>query len=352
MSETTATQEQSTPVLPESIDNAFAVLRENPAYAGVVPMLAEKLGSHYALVKTNNKNVAAINAAKKSDPNDPEVQDAAWKNAVESGEADDELTKLEKRFQQIQKQHEEVLAKMRKIAVEKHITPPLSEDEVTALRKQVNDGKSVISDSVKANAAIAEMADQMLTLAGKPVENGIWSLMPQPDSLMNARGRKSSGGSSKGDGEGYATRLVEAFVDGETTNKNVKRKGKDVFAAHFNYVAERLSKEFGDKEFPGNQVTAEEVERAYYASKGEEFRNSDAMPADHTFEFTKEIETRNGADGSVKKIPVTKNVRVVRWTKETAGTEGSIADGDKSEGENAEGATTDTTMAGNVPNQA
>lgn len=350
MSEQTAEQTATTSVLPEAIDKAFQALRDSPAYAGVVPMLTEKLSAHFALVKVNNKNVAAINAAKKSDPNDTTVQDAAWKNAVESGEADDELTKLEKRFQQIQKQHEEVLAKMRKIAVEKHITAPLSEEEVTKLRQEVNAGKSVIADSVTANASIAEMADQMLTLAGAPVENGIWSLMPQPDTTMNARGRKSSGG-TKTEGEGYATRLVEAFIDGKTTNRNVKRKGKDVFAAHFNYVAETLSKEFGDKEFPGNQVTAEEVEKAYYASKGADFRDSDAMPADYTFEFTKEVDTRNGADNSVKKIPVTKSIRVVRWTKDTAGKEGEIAT-PESEGNAAEGSTADTTMAGNVPNQA
>lgn len=335
--------ENATPVLPETIDTAFEALRGNPAYAGVVPMLSEKLGAHYALVKTNNKNVARINEARDTDPNSAEYQDSTWKRVVAEGE-DPAMAAKEKRYQKALEAAEKLLKELREDA-KQHMQPALSEEEVTKLRKEVNDGKSVISDSVKACAAIAEMADQMLTLAGAPVENGIWSLMPEHDSLMNARGRKS-GGATKGDGEGYATRLVEAFIDGQTTNRNVKRKGKDVFAAHFNYVAENLSKEFGDKEFPGNQVTAEEVERAYYGSKGITFRSSEEMPADHTFSFTKEIEARNGADNTVKRIPVTKELRIVRWTKETAGTEGDIAKPEDTEASDI--ATNDTNTESNT----
>lgn len=334
MTDQTATTESTPATLPEGINNAFAALRENPAYQGVVPMLSDKLGAHYALVKTNNRNVARINEARETNPESAEYQDATWRRVVEEGD-DAEMAKLDARRQKLIAEEQRILMQLREKS-RAHMQPALSEEEVTKLRKEVNDGKSVISDSVKANAAIAEMADQMLTLAGAPVENGIWSLMPQPDSLMNARGRKA-GSKSTSDGEGYATRLVEAFVDGKTTNRNVKRKGKDVFAAHFNYVAEDLSKEFGDKEFPANQVSSEEVEQAYYASKGEEFRNRDAMPVDHTFEFTKEIEVRNGADNTVKKIPVTKSIRVVRWTKETAGKEGELAKPEGNEG-NAENA--------------
>lgn len=334
-------QNVTTPQLPERIAEAFKALTENPAYAGVVPMLSEKLGAHYALVKTNNRKVFDVQNAGKNDPKDTEVQDNAWERAIAEGTATPEMVAAEKRYQKAVSAMMAEKDKLRAAVladVSKFIGESLSDDEVTKLRKEVNDGKSVITDSVKACAAIAEMADQMLTLAGKPVENGIWSLMPQADSLITGRGRKS-GGASKGDGEGYATRLVEAFIDGQTTNRNVKRKGKDVFAAHFNYVAENLSKEFGDKEFPGNQVTAEEVERAYYDSKNAAFRNADEMPADHTFEFTKEIEVRNGADNAVKRIPVTKSIRVVRWTKDTAGTEGSIAESDtENQDGNTEGA--------------
>lgn len=330
-------QNATTPQLPEAIAEAFKALVENPAYSGVVPMLAEKLGTHYALIRKNNRNVSDIQNAGKNDPKDTEVQDAAWERAIADGEATQEMIAAEKRYQKAVSQMMAEKDKLRAAVladIPKFIGESLSEEAVTKLRKEVNDGKSVIADSVKACAAIAEMADQMLTLAGKPVENGIWSLMPQADSLMSARGRKA--GKSESSGEGYATRLVEAFIDGQTTNRNVKRKGKEVFAAHFNYVAENLSKEFGDKEFPGNQVTAEEVERAYYDSKGAAFRVSEEMPADHTFEFTKEIEMRNGADGSVKKMPVTKSIRVVRWTKDTAGTEGEIAaDESSDESQNA-----------------
>lgn len=323
------TQEASVVALPEQIESALKPLLDNPAYAAVVPMLTEKLSTHYSLVRVNNRNVSRINESRDTDPNNTEYQDLTWRRIAEE-KSDAALVKLEAQFQKLEAAREKALAELRDMS-KKHMQPALSEEEVQKLRKEVNDGKAVITASVTANASIADMADQMLTLAGKPVENGIWSLMPQPDSLMNARGRKSGTGNVERP-EGNFTRLVEVFVDSKSANRTVKRKGVEVFAAHFNFVAEELSKEFGTSEFPGNAVTAEEVERAYYAANNVDWRNSDAMPADFTFNFTKEVETRNGADNTVKKVPVTKVMRVVRWTKETAGKEGELA---KPEGESA-----------------
>lgn len=326
----TETTEQATPqatALPDEIAAALGVLEASPMYAAVVPMLREKFSGHYALILANNSNVSAILEAKETDPNSSEYQDLTWKRVVQE-KGDDEMVRWDARRQKLIAEEQKLLDQLRDKS-KTHMRPALSEEQVQAKRKEVNDGKKVIEDSVKGVASVAEMADQMLAMAGAPVENGIWSLMPNPESLMNARGKKSGGKSS---GEGYATRLVEAFIDGQTANRNVKRKGVDVFAGHFNYVAEDLSKQFDDKEFPGNQVTALEIEKAYYDSKGVEWRNAEGMPEDHTFDFTKTVQVRNGADNTVKEIPVTKVIRVVRWTKDTKGKEGEIATPENAEG--------------------
>lgn len=346
MSENT-TQTAAQP-LPEEIAAAFGKLEANPAYAPVVPMLVGKFSDHYALVRTNNSNVARINEARNTDPESTEYQDSTWKRVVAEG-GDAAMAKKEARYQKLIAEAEKLLAELRNDA-KAHMQPALSEEQVTALRKQVNDGKKVIEDSVKATASVADMADQMLTLAGAAIEGGIWSLMPQPDSLMNARGRKSTGNAAKAGG--YATRLVEAKIDGKSANRDVKRKGKDVNAAHFNYVAEDLSKEFNDKAFPENQVSAEDVEKAYYASKGVEFRDSESMPEVHEFEFTRTIKVQNPNDDSATEIPVTKRIEVTRWTKNTAGLNDDNAEesgdnnsADNDSAENAENAETAETAS-------
>ena len=301
-----------TETLPVKIDEALAELRNNPAYKGVVPMLESKFIEHYALVQKNNSNVARIQESKNTDPNSTEYQDATWHRVV-AEKTDPALVKLEAQFQKLEAAREKALAELRELA-KAHMQPALSEEGVAALRKEVNDGKAVIQTSVTAAASIAEMADQMLALTGKPVENGIWSLMPQPDSLMNARGRKAGSGAKGGVGA-YSTRITDAFIDGKSTNREVKVKGESVSKAHFNFIAEELSKDFNDKQFPGNQVTAEEVEHAYYDSKSVAFRESDSMPVEHEFTFTKNIEVQNPNDDSTKEIPMTRNIKVIKWTK-------------------------------------
>lgn len=347
---------QTQPVeLPEKLREALGILEASPMFAAVVPMLNEKFVAHYALIKTNNSNVLAVREANDTDPESTEYQDNTWKRIV-SEELDPEMVKLDARRQKLIAEEQKILATLREKS-KNHMRPALSEEAVQKLRKDINDGKKVIEQSVAASASVAEMADQMLKTAGNPIENGIWSLMPQPESLMNVRGKKAA---AKSSGEGYATRVVEAFVNGETANRNVKRKGVEVFAGHFNYVAEYLSKMWDDKSFPENQVTSQEVEKAYYDSKGAEFRDSESMPVDHTFEFTKNVKVRNGADDTVKEIPTPVSIRIVRWTKETKDAAGTLdkSDDNSAEGatdnstENAEGTTADTTMAGNIEGQA
>jgi len=303
---------QNTVQLPEKIEAALAGLEAAPQFAPMVPMLREKFAEHYVLVRTNDSKIARINESKDTDPNSAEYQDYTWKRVAGEG-SDKAIVTAEKRFQKIQKEHEEVLAQLRELA-KPHMQPALSEDQVKELRKEVNEGKSALTDSAKALAGVADMANQMLAMAGTPIEAGILSLMPQPDSLMNARGRKA--GSAEKRTGGYATRLSEAFVDDAPIFK-VKRdkEGNEYQHAHFNHIAEALSREFNEKEFPENQITSEEVEKAYYDSKSVAFRDSGEMPVDHTYEFTKSVKHRNSADNSVKDMPITKKIRIVRWTK-------------------------------------
>lgn len=318
--------------LPEALQKAFETLSANPAYAGVVPMLTEKLGAHYSLVLTNNADVAAIQESRDTDPNSAEYQDLTWKR-VAAEKKDKEIVAAEKRYQAAIEAMEKELKVLREKS-KSHMRPALSEKEIQEKRKSVNDNKSVIADSAKANEAIAAMADQMLAVANAPVENGIWSLMPQPESLMNARGRKS-GTSDRGERANF-TRLAEATINGKPSGREVTRRstGDKTFSAHFNFIADDMSRMFGAKEFPANAVTAEDLEAAYYASKGVEYRDAAAMPLVHEFEFTKDVVARNGADGTEKSAPVTVKVSITRWTKETAGLDDKSAD--KSEDNKAE----------------
>lgn len=314
--------------LPESLSNALAPLVDNPAYSATVPLFTEKLGSHYALVQQNNRNVARVQESKNTDPNNTDYQDATWARVVAEN-ADPKMVAAEKKYQKLIEQSELLLAELREGA-KAHMQPALSEEEIQKLRKTVNDGKSVIADSAKATTAIAEMADQMLTLAGAPVEGGIWSLMPQPDSLMNARGRKSSG--SKSEGGTNFTRVIDIQVDGEAANKTVKgRDGSETVKAHFNFAAERLSRKFNASQFPENEVTAEELEQAYYASNNTAFRDSGSMPTIHEFAFSKTVKVQNPNDDSTTDVLQMVTVNVTKWTRETAGLETNEENAEKSE---------------------
>lgn len=316
--------------LPENIATALKSLESNPAYAGVVPMLTEKFSGHYALVLNNNKSVARIQESKNTDPNSTEYQDATWRRKVIDGD-DPKISAAEKKYQKLIEESEKLLAQLREMS-KSHMQPALSEEETQNLRKQVNEGKSVIADSATASKAIADMADQMLTLAGNPVDGGIWSLMPQPDSLMNTRGRKAGTKSSSG---GYSTRVIDITLDGESTNKKVKEKGVEVEKSHFNFLAEKLSRKFNANQFPSNEVTAEELERAYYNSNNTEFRDSASMPVTQEFTFTKEIEVQNPNDDSTKLIPTTVNISVTKWTRESTDSENENAETEnKNENEN------------------
>ena len=316
MSENTNTEANTTegPAAPATLEEALALIDFQP----VREMVAEKLGAAIELIRENNSRVLQIREAKDTDPNNVEYLDNVWKRVISEGTDDKELIQAEKRFQAAAKAYEKELATLRNAAKARHIQPPMSDEDKAKLKKLINDGKPVIAAARTTAESFAEMADKMLLSAGKPLpEGGVIALLPETESLLQTRGRKSSGGSGKG---GYSTRLVDAFIDGVSTNRIKKNKqGEMAPAAHFLFVAEELSKEFGSAQFPQNAVTQEEIETAYYDSKSVEFRNAGEMPEDHTFEFKKEITVQNPSDDSTKQEPHTKKVRIVRWTADTAG---------------------------------
>lgn len=297
-----------------TLDQAIALID----FAPVREMVAEKLGAAVKLIQENNSRVLAIREAKDTDPNNTEYLDIVWHRVIADGTEDKEMIAAERKYQAAQAESEKQLKILRDAAKARHIKPPMSEEDKQKTKKLINDGKPVITAARAAAEQFAEMADKLLIAAGKPVpEGGVITLLPETESLIQARGRKAaSGGGTKP----YSTRLVEAFIDGKSTNRLKKNKqGEMALAGHFNYVAEDLSKEFGAATFPQNEVTSEEVETAYYASKDVAFREAGDMPEDHTFTFTKNVTVQAPNDDSTKTEPHTKQIRVIRWTAETAG---------------------------------
>jgi hypothetical protein len=284
-------------------------------------MIQVKLNEVLALIQENNKRVARINEAKATDPTSTEYQDAVWRRVC-AAEEDAEIIAAEKRYQKAVKESDAQLKLLRELSV-KHMDKPLSETEVQDLKKLVNEGKATISEAVAGAKAFAEMADTMLALTGNPVKDGVISLMPQPDSLLNSRARKSTANAGGGD-KPYATRVSDITVDGKSTNKEVTSKtDKNVKEnkAHFNFAAETLSRKWDSAQHKENLITAVEIEEAYYAShskdgKPVEFREAADMPEVHEFKFTRNVVVQNANDNSTRTEPhtvvisVTRNLRV------------------------------------------
>lgn len=326
---TAETTDQSTEEQPVTLESLLAFIEPKE----VRDQLSEKLGGVAKLIQENNSRIASLKEAKAADPNNTEHLDAVWHRVIADKVDDKEMIQAEKRYQAAVDAMEKQLAILREGAKARHIRPPMSDDEVAKTRKLVNESKSVIADARKGAEAFASIADTMLKLVGKDVEGGIISLLPKAESLLNTRGRKSN---ASGGEKAYATRLVEAEIDGKSTNKMKKNKdGVMAPWAHFNNVVEELSKQFNSEKFPQNEVTAIEVEQAYYDSKGATFRVSSEMPEDYTFDFTKEIAVQVPNSDEVKMEPQTRRIRIVRWTKDTAGLNDETTNANEGEKANA-----------------
>lgn len=299
-------------------------------------MIAEKLIETFDVVQLNNANVARVGAAKKADPNNMEFLDAEIERVSSEG-IDPKLTAKEKRYQKLRNDAEILLKEMRDM-VKEHIQPPLSEEELQKTRKAINEAKPLISDSMISAKNMAAMADKALAAVGAEIpDGGVISLMPQAKSLLNTR---TGGKSRKGlPGEKpYSTRLLSAFVNGAEVIREKKNRDGEIerLNAHFNAVAEDLSKLFNADKFEGNAVTPREVEEAYYDANGKEFRDNAEMPTEFEFRFTKEIEVQNPNDDSTKRIPENVSVKIIQWTKEGADAlAGNVSD-EKPEGETSD----------------
>lgn len=304
----------SAQVAPTSIEEAIALIQQPDA---VKDMFSGKLLIADKLIRENNSRVLQIREAKNSDPNNNEYLDNVWHRVIADKVDDKELIAAEKKYQAAVAESEKQLAILRAGAKARHIQPTLTDEQTQALKKSINEGKSVIAEAKASAAAFAEMADTFLKMAGVEIEGGVISLLPEPESLLNTRGRKATSSEDRP----YFTRLVNAEINGKSTNKDKKDKATGEIVkggnAHFNNVAEELSKMFGANTFPENGVTPKEVEEAYYKSNNATYRESAEMPEDYTFDFTKEIKVQNANDDSTKNEPHTVKIRIVRWTADT-----------------------------------
>lgn len=266
--------------------------------------LVEKLDEALNVILTNNRRVARVQESKNTDPNNVEYQDSTWRRIAEE-QSDPEIVAAEARYQELNAEIEELLSTLREKS-KAFMQPALSEEEIQKERKLINEGKATI-DSLKLSAgALADFADAMLTASGNGIEGGVWSLMPNVESLLNTRGRKSAGKSAAGGG--YATRIGTILVDGVDVGKG---EGAD---RKYNWpiVAEYLSKRFNGDRFEGNKVSALELEEALYNALGVEWRDKSSLK-DIDFEFKKDIEVQNTNDDGTKTEPHTVKISFAKW---------------------------------------
>lgn len=292
----------------------------------VVKMIDDKLSEAVALIRENNSRISQINEAKETDPNNTEFLDKVWARVAEE-ESDPEIVAAEKRYEKARAAAEKELTTLRDAVKARHIGERLSEEEIQKLRKSVNDGKDAIAAAVTGAKSFAEMADMFLALTGNSLTDksgeviSVLTLLPAVDSLMNVRGRKAATGS--GDGSGYSARISNATIDGKRVFKSVKNKktGEMEEKAHFNYIAEELSRKWNEGQFKENQVTALEVEEAYFKSAGKEFRVMADMPDVQEFKFVKNITVQQPNSDETKSEPHTVVIEITKWAKpETADT--------------------------------
>lgn len=259
--------------------------------------LIDKYNEAFNLTVENNKRVAQINAAKAQDPNNTEYLDSLWRANFKS---DPEMVEVEEQYQIVTAEYEKLLAQLREFG-KKHVPVALSEDEAKNTRKLVNESAPTIQTARDGFAAMAEMVNAVLSAQGKSIEGGLLSFLPEVESLKNARGRKAA--TAGGNIGVYMTRVHDVLIDGESTR--TEKGGK------FNYAADKLSAKFGVSVYPGNQVTAEEVEKAYYDAMGIELRDkSKELPLEFTFDFTKVTKKPNPNDGEMVEAPVTVRLTV------------------------------------------
>lgn len=268
------------------------LLNETGLPEAAIAPLEKKLVEAYDLIVLNNSRIAQVNAAKADDPNNVENLDSLWK-AEEKNPAISE--KIEQ-FYVIAEQYEKFLTELRDFAKNNLIKERLSDEQVAATKKLVNESAPTIAEAKAGAAAMALVVDSVLK--DKAPAGGILSLLPEVESLKNARGRKANAGGIPI----YMTRVGNVEVDGVSTNRDGKGK--------FDYAAAVISEKFGEKIHPENKVTAATLEEEYFKALEIPFRSkkSGELPVKFDFTFTKTVKVRNANDDGTTDIP--KSVKV------------------------------------------
>lgn len=294
------------PVPAEILDLLSKTGLPEAAYA---PLLS-KLDEYTSMVAESNSLVAQINAAKAQDPNNVDYLDTLWR-AEENGD-DKKLTQLIARFDKVAEQYESYLSQLREIAKTSLVKAPLSEDDAKAAKKTVNEMAPALNASKAAIGEMFTIPATMLGIAGVEIpEGGIVSMLPQAESLKNARGRRAA--TASGEVKVYKTRIGEGLIDGESTAKDGKSR--------FDWVADALNAKWDAG--PANKVTGEELEEAFFAHLNIPFRSksSKEIPDETVFEFEKVLHLQNPNDDSVTDVPkkVTLTIRSTEYGKENEG---------------------------------
>lgn len=308
-----------------SIQNLDTFLAKTQFPEPALAPVKERAASYVEMVTKSNLLVTQIQAAKDSDPNNPEFLDKLWAQHVSESP---EMAEVEANYQALIEESEKLLVQLREFA-KGHIPERLDAEAEKAARKTVNDMSPTITQARNGLAEMLSMPEAMLKAHGVEFpKDGLISLLPTPESLKGGgKGRKAAGESSVS----YMTRVNDVLIDGKSTQMNGKGK--------FAYAAEKLTVRFNGKTLAQNKVTPEELEEAYFASlpNSPEVRSikSTALPNEHTFTFTKEIDVQNGNDDSFKKEPqsVSLTVRGVNYGEaakaETPNTETEKAETEK-----------------------
>lgn len=288
-----------------ALDQFEKALQESTLPEGATAPIKAKFYEALDLIVLNNKRVNSINAAKGQDPTNMEYRDSLWRS---NATTDPEITPVEKEFQEVEAKREALLKQLRELAV-KHIPEALSEKDAAAAKAAVNESASTISTAVAGASAMVTVIDSMLEIHKKSIPGGVISLLPPVESLKNTRGRKASGNAS---GTTYMTRVGEIKVDGKSTNKDGKGK--------FNFAAEELSNQFESGSVPANEVTAEELEEAFFKAMDKPFRSlkSSEIPESFSFDFTKNVGAKKNGTEEIVYSPVTKKITVSRPASKAA----------------------------------
>lgn len=269
----------------------------------------------YSKIEENNVRVNKISASNDTlNPNNTEHLDAAIElnedNDPRVAELSAEIAKLNAEKEEIDRKHEIAIKEARELIIPQ-LKPPMSATEIATTRATFNEVSKEIDNLMAEATTMSTMVMAFLTSAGQTApEGGILSLLPERKNLTRGAGRKTTGGNSAQGSR--ITRTDAVLVNGELVF-NLENGAK---ASRLSNAATKLTEMFNGKRFPGNTVTLDEIEHAYYDSyEGSVWRQGATMPVHHTFTFTKEVQVQNPNDDGTTPIPQHVKIDVIRNVK-------------------------------------